>query len=239
MQLPLAQLTADPCLFPDPNSALKSPDGLLAIGGDLTPKRLLYAYYQGIFPWFNEGDPLLWWSPSVRAIFEPNSLTLDRSLKKYLKKYPFTFSCNQSFLDVMHLCAQTREETGGTWIQPNIMAAYTIMHQLDLAHSIEVWLEGELVGGCYGLQIGQLFCGESMFNLMPNTAKLALVMLQQHLSTYTQGLIDCQMPNPFLLQMGAKPLPRAEYLNLLHANRSHPTPEAMWQARALQLKVDV
>jgi leucyl/phenylalanyl-tRNA--protein transferase len=229
----LPELTADPEFFPDPQQALTDPDGLLALGGDLSASRLIHAYRLGIFPWFNEGDPLLWWSPSVRAIFAPKTLQLSRTLKKTLKKHNFSFSCNQQFSEVMQLCAQTRLNTTGTWIQPSMQQAYGELHRLGVANSIEVWLDNQLVGGCYGLQIGHLFCGESMFNLVPNAAKLALVALQHQLSQYTDGLIDCQMPNPFLMQLGAQPLPRSEYLSLLAERRDAPLPATMWAARSL------
>ncbi len=233
MPIWLTELSADHQVFPDPRKALTSPDGLLAMGGDLSPTRLINAYRQGIFPWFNEDDPLLWWSPSTRAVFAPHSLQLSRSLKKALKKHNFRFTCNHSFNDVMAQCAQTRLQTTGTWIQPCMQQAYGELHELGIAHSIEVWSDDSLVGGCYGLQIGSLFCGESMFNLVPNAAKFALIMLQHHLSRYTDGLIDCQMPNPFLLQMGAMPLPKNEYLALLVKRRDWSVPREMWQPRAL------
>jgi len=229
----LTELSADPKIFPDPRKALKSPDGLLAMGGDLSPARLIHAYQHGIFPWFNHDDPLLWWSPSIRAVFTPNSLQLSRSLRKTLKKHNFSFSCNKKFHEVMALCAQTRQQTTGTWIQPCMQQAYGELHQLGVAHSIEVWSDDTLVGGCYGLQIGSLFCGESMFNLVPNAAKFALIMLQYHLSRYTDGLIDCQMPNPFLMQMGATPLPKSDYLVLLSDRRDWSVPNDMWQPRTL------
>jgi leucyl/phenylalanyl-tRNA--protein transferase len=231
----LTELTADPTSFPDPQKALTTPDGLLAMGGDLSAPRLIQAYRHGIFPWFNQDDPLLWWSPSVRAIFPAQTLQLSRTLRKALKKHRYTFSCNQQFAEVMRLCAQTRLNTTGTWIQPCMQQAYTALHQLGIAQSIEVWQEDTLVGGCYGLQIGHLFCGESMFNLQPNAAKFALIALQHHLSQYTDGLIDCQMPNPFLLQMGALPLARTDYLSLLAARRDKPLPPEMWTARSLLL----
>ncbi len=234
MPIRLSQLGADPRIFPDPHQALASPDGLLAIGGDLSPPRLLNAYRQGIFPWFSEDDPVLWWSPSIRAVFAPSSLQPSRTLKKVQKKQNFRFTSDYNFHQVMAKCAETRLATTGTWIQPCMQQAYGELHELGIAHSIEVWSDNTLVGGCYGLQIGSLFCGESMFNLVPNAAKFALIMLQQHLSCYTDGLIDCQMPNPFLLQMGAIPLPKTDYLTLLAQRRDWSMPIDMWQRRELE-----
>ncbi len=234
MPIWLPELTQDLEWFPDPELSLPEPDGLLAFGGCLKPQRLLSAYRQGIFPWFNEEDPLLWWSPSVRAIFPQNSLKLNRSLKKLLKNQPFHFSCNTAFAEVIAQCAQTRARKG-TWIQPNIQYAYLQLHRLGKAHSVEVWQEGTLVGGCYGVQVGELFCGESMFNLVPNAAKLALLVLQQELQKVCDGIIDCQMPNPFLLQMGAEPLPRTDYLRLLMQKRDLELPLDLWQPRSIKL----
>ncbi len=234
MPIWLPELTQDLDWFPDPEFSLPEPDGLLAFGGCLSPQRLVSAYRQGIFPWFNEEDPLLWWSPSIRAIFPQNSLKLNRSLKKFLKNNHFSFSCNTAFAEVIAQCALTRQEKG-TWIQANIQQAYLQLHRLGKAHSIEVWQDGHLVGGCYGVQVGELFCGESMFNLAPNAAKLALLVLQQELQKVCDGIIDCQMPNPFLMQMGAEPLPRSDYLCLLRKKRDLAFPQEVWRPRSIQL----
>lgn len=238
MTLRLAHLHDDPAWFPPIQHALRSPDGLLAVGGDLTPNRLLQAYRQGIFPWFSEDDPLLWWSPSVRAVFAPNSLVPNRTLRKELRRSGIRFSCNQVFSQVIRECAAPRPTQAGTWIQPNIQLAYIELHRLGVAHSIEVWQDEKLIGGLYGLQIGELFCGESMFNRQPNAAKMALCMLQQHLLQVCDGWIDCQMPNPFLLSQGAQPIPRHDYATLLAALRDQPLAPTHWQARALELPFD-
>lgn len=238
MAIELAQLTNDPSWFPPLGAALREPDGLLAFGGDLSQARLLQAYRRGIFPWFNADDPLLWWSPSVRAVFAPNTLTVNRTLRKEARRGAFQFSCNRAFEQVIAACADPRAKQAGTWIQPSIQQAYIALNRSDIAHSIEVWQHGELVGGLYGLQIGELFCGESMFNRRPNTAKLALCMLQQHLSVFSQGWIDCQMPNPFLLSQGATPVSRAEYLTVLRALRDSRLALHHWQSRSLELRLD-
>lgn len=238
MSVRLAQLHDDPAWFPPVQQALRSPDGLLAFGGDLSPPRLLHAYQQGIFPWFSEDDPLLWWCPSIRAVFAPQTLTVNRTLRKELRRQSIRFSCNQAFEQVIRACAAPRPHQAGTWIQLNIQQAYIELHRQGIAHSIEVWQDEVLIGGLYGLQIGQLFCGESMFNRRPNAAKMALSMLQQHLSHVSQGWIDCQMPNPFLLSQGATPLARHDYLTLLAALRERPIAAGHWHSRALELCLD-
>jgi leucyl/phenylalanyl-tRNA---protein transferase len=231
----LPELAEHDVSFPELHRALTQPDGLLAMGGDLSPERLLSAYSNAIFPWFNEGDPLLWWSPSMRAVFAPESLPLKRTLKKQIKRYQLSFSVNKAFSAVIAHCAAPRAKQPGTWILPPMQQAYQQLHKQGFAHSIEVWQQDNLVGGLYGVLIGSLFCGESMFNLIPNSAKLALVALQQHLQQVAPGWIDCQMPNPFLLQQGATPLPRPDYVALLHQQRHQLTPAAHWQAQAIVL----
>lgn len=228
----LAQLTSDRQWFPAVSSALDERSGaagLLAFGGDLHPERLYHAYQQGIFPWFNPGEPPLWWSPPTRAIFRPDALSWSRSMLKAVRQQQFTFSVNQSFTEVMQGCAAPRAKQTGTWIVPDIIAGYTGLHQLGHAHSIEVWQQQSLVGGLYGVMVGQLFCGESMFNRVPNAAKAALMLLQQLLQNAGGGYIDCQMPNAFLLQMGAEPLPRTAYLSLLATLQTQPLADACWQ----------
>ena len=233
MSITLDQLTANPLWFPPPEQALVQPDGLLAFGGDLSVARLHAAYRCGIFPWFSEGDPLLWWSPSTRAVFKPDTLSANRSLRKYARKQGYHYSCNRAFQQVITQCAATRLRQG-TWITAQIRHAYHALHQAGLAHSIEVWRGEQLVGGLYGVQVGQLFCGESMFNLEPNCAKLALVLLQQQLTEHGCGWIDCQMPNPFLLQCGASPLPRTAFLALLSQLRDKPLPSTLWESKTLE-----
>jgi leucyl/phenylalanyl-tRNA--protein transferase len=229
----LPELTSDPHWFPAPQSALSEPDGLLAFGGDLSVTRLRQAYQQGIFPWFSDGDPLLWWSPSMRAVFAPDSLRAGRSLWRDWQKQQYHFSCNRAFTEVMAGCAAPRPNQPGTWITTEIQQAYQRLHQAGIAHSVEVWQQDKLVGGLYGIQVGHLFCGESMFNRVPNAAKLALVQLQHYLQSFQLGWIDCQMPNPFLLQCGARPLARPDYLQLLEKLAALPIPDKLWQSGPL------
>lgn len=229
MTLWLPELTTDPLWFPPPDTALAEPDGLLAFGGDLSVERLRQAYCSGIFPWFSAGDPLLWWSPGTRAVFRPNCLHAGRSLRKDWQKHQYHFTCDQAFTEVASACAAPRAHQPGTWISADIQQAYTQLHQAGIAHSLEVWQQDQLVGGLYGVQVGTLFCGESMFNRVPNTAKLALVQLQHYLQSFGLGWIDCQLPNAFLLQCGASTMPRADYLQLLHAHSVAEAPAGLWQ----------
>ncbi|QBL09131.1 leucyl/phenylalanyl-tRNA--protein transferase [Rheinheimera sp. D18] len=235
MAIYLPALSAHDVSFPKLHRALADPDGLLAMGGDLSTERLISAYSQAIFPWFSDGDPLLWWSPSVRAVFAPNTVTLNRTLRKQLQRYNLTFSVNRAFSDVIASCAAPRAKQPSTWILPEIQQAYIQLHLQGHAHSIEVWQQDKLVGGLYGVLVGQLFCGESMFNLIPNAAKLALIALQHHLQQVADGWIDCQLVNPFLLQLGVIPMPRADYVRLLQQYRQLSTPTAHWQAKTIWL----
>lgn len=202
--------------FPSVTSALQEPNGLLAVGGDLSPERLVVAYQQGIFPWFSDNDPILWWSPDPRAVFFPDKLHISRSLAKFAKKQPFQFSINQAFEEVISGCIEQRAEQEGTWITDDMYEAYCQLHDEGHAHSIEVWQEHRLVGGLYGIIHGSIFCGESMFHRATNASKLALITLVKHLKPAGLKLIDCQMPNPHLLSLGAQTLPRKEFLDYLN-----------------------
>jgi len=233
MVIYLPQLNADPADFPAPTRALTEPDGLLAMGGDLSVTRLYNAYQQGIFPWFSEANPLLWWSPSERALFAPNRLTVNRSLKKQLHKQQYRILLNQHFDEVIYQCSLPRAKQAGTWISTDMQRAYTSLHQHGRAHCVEVWCNDELIGGCYGVQVGQLFCGESMFNRQDNAAKIALCALQYHLQRFAAGWIDCQLMNPFLQQLGAQPIQRNDYLKQLNGWKQHPLPEQCWQPQEL------
>lgn len=235
MPIYLPELSEHDVSFPALHRALTEPDGLLAMGGDLSEQRLLSAYSQGIFPWFNEDDPLLWWSPSVRAIFAPGTLRLNRTLRKQLNRQQLSFSVNRAFAAVIANCAAPRARQPDTWILPQMQQAYTRLHLQGHAHSIEVWQQDKLVGGLYGVLVGSLFCGESMFNRLPDTAKLALIILQQHLQQVAPGWIDCQLPNPFLMQLGAQTIARQDYMALLRQYRQHSIPAEHWLARPLML----
>ncbi|ACJ28636.1 Leucyl/phenylalanyl-tRNA--protein transferase [Shewanella piezotolerans WP3] len=211
----LSYLNQDQQSFPPPEQALSDPNGLLAVGGDLQPERLLNAYYNGIFPWFNQDDPILWWSPDPRAVFAPGNLRVSRSLIKYLKKQSWTFSINKQFPAVIRGCAAPRAKQEETWISDDIQQAYLSLHQQGHAHSIEVWEDDILIGGLYGLAIGQVFCGESMFHLRTNASKAAMIVLQQHLLRCGFKLIDAQVENPHLDSLGAKSIKRKDFLTLL------------------------
>ena len=208
------QLLENSITFPDP--ALAEPDGLLAIGGDLSTERLLLAYQNGIFPWYSEGDPILWYTPHERCVIFPDRVNMSKSMQKVIKMGAFSITENQSFAEVIVNCAETpRIGQDGTWITTEMQNAYLTLHKKGIAQSIEVWRENELVGGLYGVLIGQVFCGESMFSRASNASKMALIYLAQrpHLQ-----LIDCQLPNEHLLSMGAEMISRQEYMKILRPN---------------------
>jgi leucyl/phenylalanyl-tRNA--protein transferase len=190
--------------FPPLEHALSNPNGLLAAGGDLSPQRLLDAYSKGIFPWFNEGEPIFWWSPDPRMVLFPNELKISRSLRKTLKKNHYQIRTDCSFTQVMHACALPRKGQAGTWIHPEMIAAYTALHEMGLAHSIETWMDGVLVGGLYGVSLGQVFFGESMFSWVPDASKIAFVHLVKQLQYWEFGLIDCQVKTSHLESLGAR-----------------------------------
>jgi leucyl/phenylalanyl-tRNA--protein transferase len=233
MAIYLPQLDAAQLRFPPVEQALAQPDGLLAMGGDLSVDRLWLAYQSGIFPWFSAGDPLLWWSPATRAIFAPDSLQFNRTLRKKWPCLALTLTLNQAFAEVVQGCAAPRKGQPETWILPPMQQAYNELHRRGHAHSIEVWQDKQLVGGLYGIVVGGLFCGESMFNRIPDAAKFALLALQHHLGRYAPGWIDCQIPNPFLQQLGAQCIPRAQYLTLLKQQAILNSPADHWLPQAL------
>jgi leucyl/phenylalanyl-tRNA--protein transferase len=202
--------------FPPLERALKEPSGLLAAGGNLTPQRLLDAYRHGIFPWYNPGQPPLWWSPDPRMVLFPNELKISRSLAKRLKKQDYEIRCDTAFREVMLACASTpRPEQDGSWIVPEILDGYCDLHALGYAHSIETWMDEKLVGGLYGVAIGRMFYGESMFHRATDASKLAFVHLVRHLKQQGYGMIDCQMHTPHLASLGAREIPRDEFARRL------------------------
>jgi leucyl/phenylalanyl-tRNA--protein transferase len=203
---------ADNSPFPPLESALHEPNGLLAAGGDLSPKRLLAAYRLGIFPWFNEGEPILWWSPDPRMVLFPDELKISRSLAKRLKNSDYEVRFDMAFRDVMLACAEAqRPQQDGTWITADIIAAYCKLHELGYAHSAETWINGKLVGGLYGVAIGKMFYGESMFHHVADASKIAFVHMVQRLKQQGFELIDCQMKTAHLASLGAREIPRAEF----------------------------
>ncbi len=205
----------DQTRFPDTRLALREPNGLLAIGGDLSPMRLEHAYRHGIFPWFSADDPILWWSPDPRTVLFPERIHISRSLHKRLRKQALSVTLDRDFEGVIRACAQPRDADGGTWLMPEMIAAYQRLHARGLAHSVEVWSNRELVGGLYGIAIGRAFFGESMFSRTTDASKIALVHLCQQLADWGFGLIDCQMRTQHLISLGAIELPRAQFIALL------------------------
>jgi leucyl/phenylalanyl-tRNA--protein transferase len=200
--------------FPDPQDALEEPNGLLAVGGDLSPDRLLCAYARGIFPWYSPGEPILWWSPEPRAVLLQGDLHISRRLRRTLRSGSFLTSIDQAFEDVISRCAKTRQATG-TWLGPEMISAYLELHRNGAAHSIEVWCGEALAGGLYGVQLGGAFFGESMFSQRPDASKVAMAKLMNLAAINNISLVDCQMPTPHLLRMGVRSLPRNEFLRLL------------------------
>ncbi|MBF0347120.1 MAG: leucyl/phenylalanyl-tRNA--protein transferase [Magnetococcales bacterium] len=227
-------LTEDPGF---PAASLAEKNGLLAIGGDLSPRRLLAAYAGGIFPWFSEGDPLLWWSPDPRLILEPDRLHIPGSLKKTLKRGTFDITCDAAFTEVITACARAnRPEANGTWITREMIAAYVRLHELGFAHSVEAWMTRDgarqLAGGLYGIALGGCFFGESMFHHQPDASKAAFVTLVRKLADWGYSLIDCQMTTPHLLRFGAREISREQFLARLHEVLSHRVSEDRWQSMA-------
>ncbi len=204
-----------PDRFPPISAALHEPDGLLAAGGDLSTERLLFAYRSGIFPWYDDGQPLLWWSPDPRCVFMPGDLHISRRLQRELRRSTAEIRINTAFSDVIRACAEPRRSEQGTWITPEMIKAYEGLHRSEWAHSIEVWQSGELTGGLYGLAIGKAFFGESMFSLTPNASKLALLYLAAQLKARNLDLLDCQVVSSHLLSLGARIVPRSEFLHSL------------------------
>ncbi len=225
----LVQLRDDhPETFPDPAHAVRDPNGLLAFGGDLSPQRLIAAYSQGIFPWYSQGDPLLWWSPDPRCIFATDGVHISRRLARALRHSEWTRSMDRAFTRVMRECAAPRAGEPGTWITEDMLAAYTRLHELGHAHSLEVWNGDALVGGIYGVAIGRAFSAESMFSRVADASKAALIALCRTLHGRGFPLLDAQVPNPHLQRMGAISLPRADYLQRLRKLVAQPGP-ASWQ----------
>ncbi|MCW8930799.1 MAG: leucyl/phenylalanyl-tRNA--protein transferase [Gammaproteobacteria bacterium] len=203
-------------IFPNPDNALTEPDGLLAVGGDLSPKRIISAYLNGIFPWYSHGQPILWWSPNPRAVLFPEKLHVSKSLKKAIRKNIFKTTMNQAFEQVIYSCAETpRKDQDGTWITDDMQQAYLHLHQLGIAQSAECWLGDKLVGGLYGLALGKVFFGESMFSHQTNASKIAFVHLLDELKKSDYALIDCQVTTDHLLSLGAEEIPRKQFLKLI------------------------
>lgn len=203
-------------MFPPVEQALDDPNGLLAIGGDLSPQRLLAAYRHGIFPWFSTGQPILWWSPAPRMVLYPQELNISRSMRKRLKQQDYEVRYNTAFREVMQACAETvRPDQDGTWITGPMIEAYATLQELGHALSAETWIDGQLAGGLYGVRIGRMFFGESMFHRVSNASKIAFIHLVQELQRQGCGLIDCQMHTSHLASLGAREIPRREFCRQL------------------------
>ncbi len=220
-------LLSDDLIFPSPKLAAQ--EGLLAVGGDLRQERLLLAYRMGIFPWYSEDEPIMWWSPDPRLILYPAQLRVSKSLKKIINKGEFTLTMDQAFEAVITACAQSRTDANeGTWIVDEMITAYCKLHESGLAHSVEAWHGDQLAGGLYGVSIGRCFFGESMFTRLNNASKVAFVALVKYLQRLNFELIDCQITTPHLLSFGACEIPRARFLDELAKSLKAPTLKGRW-----------
>lgn len=221
-----------PEAFPAIDAAFDTPDGLLAAGGDLSQERLLYAYQHGIFPWFDDGQPILWWSPDPRCVMVPSEFHVSRRLNRFLKNSDFEIRFNGAFEQVIERCAEDRSGQDGTWITAEMLAAYTDLHVDGWAHSIEVWSDQALVGGLYGVSIGQVFFGESMFSRLSNASKAAMLALCRVLDLNDFSLLDCQVESPHLLSLGAHLEPRESFATILANSCSDAERFVEWPAKA-------
>jgi len=221
-------LLTDKISFPPPH--LASGEGLLAVGGDLSRERLLLAYRMGIFPWFSDHDPILWWSPDPRLVLYPREIKVSKTLKKIIRKGMFRVTMDSAFDRVITQCAQIRlENNQGTWIVDDVIDAYCGLHESGFAHSVEAWREGELAGGLYGVSLGRCFFGESMFTRISNASNVALVTLAEYLKNLSFDMIDCQLTTKHLLRFGAREIPRVKFLKQLEASLKAPTRRGKWR----------
>ncbi len=226
--MPVYWLEADSIAFPHPD--LADSDGILAIGGDLSAERLLHAYENGIFPWFNEGDPIIWWSPDPRFVLYPEELKVSRSMRPYFNQRRFEVTFDRQFDAVMRACQRMRRkgQPGGTWITEDMVRAYSQLHEMGFAHSVEVWQKDQLVGGLYGIALGQCFFGESMFARVSNASKFGFITLVKWLEKEGYTLIDCQQRTRHLESLGARGVDRTDFLDYLSANGQYPTQRGSW-----------
>ncbi len=232
MTIYLHELAPNDFSFPSPYEALEDPNGLLAFGGDLDPERIYNAYKNGIFPWYGPGEPILWWSPAPRAVFNPNTFKAAKSVKKFQRKQQYTVSINRATQQVIDMCAATRSAEE-TWIHLEMREAYGKLAHQGHCHSVEVWNQDKLVGGLYGIQMGQIFCGESMFSTQTNASKVALWYFCHHFSLHGGKLIDCQVMNPHLASLGAIEIARDEFINSLLSFRDNKVEETCFQRQWL------
>jgi leucyl/phenylalanyl-tRNA--protein transferase len=224
----LTWLQRDDLSFPPLENAMHEPNGLLAAGGDLSPERLLAAYRHGCFPWYQDGQPVLWWSPDPRTVLYPEELHVSRSLRKKLRQGIFNITFDRAFRDVIEGCAGPRSYTDGTWITTPMQNAYVKLHQLGVAHSVEVWQDQQLVGGLYGLAMGRLFFGESMFSHTTDASKAGFVTLVERLRDWGFKMIDCQMPTQHLASFGARAIARQAFAETLAKYLDEPS-SARWE----------
>jgi leucyl/phenylalanyl-tRNA---protein transferase len=215
--------------FPAVSGALEDPNGLLAAGGDLSMPRLLDAYRHGIFPWYSAGQPLLWWTPDPRMVMEPAVFRISRSLRKRLRRADYEVRVDTCFPEVMKACAAPRPEQHGTWITQEMIRAYHALHRAGIAHSVEVWVDGALAGGLYGVALGRMFYGESMFSRVSDASKIALAHLVRQLERWQYGLIDCQMHTEHLATLGARSMPRAQFMRKLEELVNYPASPGKWR----------
>lgn len=230
----LHQLDADDLTFPDPSLALEEPNGLLAFGGDLSPNRLINAYKNGIFPWFSAGEPILWWSPAPRAVFDPKTFKPAKSLVKFQRKHGYRISINMATERIIRLCASSRPESE-TWITDEMQDAYVALANQGRCHSVEVWQEDELIGGLYGVEVGSVFCGESMVSLKTNASKIALWFFCLHFIKHHGSLIDCQIMNPHLESLGAIEIERSEFRSALTKGKKQTLSRECYQPQFLKI----
>lgn len=224
-------LRPDDLYFPPVEDA--DAEGLIAVGGALSPDWLLLAYECGIFPWFSEGDPIMWWSPDPRFVLKPSEVKVSKSMRPVLRNTAWRFTLDQAFEQVVARCAQVpRPGQDGTWITAEMQAAYTALHRMGMAHSAEAWYNGALIGGLYGVSIGSAFFGESMFSLVPNASKYAFIHLCRWLASKHFSIVDCQIPSDHLRRMGAYELPRTAFLDRIEWAMERPTLRGMWQTDA-------
>jgi leucyl/phenylalanyl-tRNA--protein transferase len=231
----MIRLSRNPYDLTFPPVEQASPEGLLAIGGDLKPERLLEAYRHGIFPWYNQEQPILWWSPDPRTVLFPEKLHISRSLKRSLRPGLFTVTFDTCFLDVVQHCADPRPQypEGGTWITPAMVEAYSTLHEQGYVHSVETWQEGSLVGGVYGVAIGGAFFAESMFTKVNDASKVGLVSLVRQLQTWGFRIVDCQQSSPHVMRLGAEEIPRAEFVVHVAAAVKLPDRRGRWEFNRL------
>lgn len=226
--MPVYQIPDEHFLFPHPS--LANADGLIGIGADLHPQRLLLAYQNGIFPWYSAGEPVHWWCLTPRLILFPSKIKIAKSMRPYLKEGRFQYSFDKEFISVMLNCKTVdRKEQKGSWIHQDILDAFMALHEQGFAHSVEVWENAELVGGLYGLALGKMFCGESMFAKKPNASKLALIQLSKFLLANGYNFIDCQQDTSHLRSMGAELVQKSEFFQMLEDNKAYPLNSQSWK----------